>query len=234
MICAIHQPNFFPWLGYFDKISRADVFVFLNQVDYEKSGKSMQCYTNRVAILKNKKPSWIHCPVIREHGAQSICSVRISDELDWRSKIKKAISECYKYTGYFNEMAEFVYSLLDFKADFLSEYNIHNIKEIAKVLELDTKFVSQNMYQTTEHASKLLIELVKFAQCDYYLFGSGGKKYQQNDLFEAQGIGLIEQNYQQPKYQQISTTFVPGLSILDVLFNCGIDKTKEILHSKKG
>lgn len=232
MICGIHQPNFFPWLGYFDKIARSDIFVFLDQVDYEKSGHSMQCYTNRVAILKNGESFWVHCPVIREHGAQAICSVKINDKLEWRNKLKNTINECYRAANYFNEMKEFVYALLDYKVSYLSEYNMHIIREISKLLELDTKFVKQSMFQTTEHSTALLIELVKAVQCDYYLYGGGGKKYQNDELFAAQGIGLIEQGYQSHPYQQITTKFVPGLSILDVLFYCGVERTKEILHEK--
>jgi hypothetical protein len=71
-LCAIHQPNFFPWLGYFDKINRADVFVFLDQVAYPKSGSSMGSWCNRVKINIAGVASWISCPVVREHGPQSI------------------------------------------------------------------------------------------------------------------------------------------------------------------
>ncbi len=68
MICAIHQPNFFPWLGYFDKISRADVFVFLDVVDYPKSGSSMSSWVNRVMLKVGSQKTWVRCPVVREFG----------------------------------------------------------------------------------------------------------------------------------------------------------------------
>ena len=67
-VCAIHQPNFFPWLGYFEKIKRADVFVFLDHVHYPKSGNSMGSWTNRVKINISAHAKWISCPVVREHG----------------------------------------------------------------------------------------------------------------------------------------------------------------------
>ena len=233
MICAIHQPNFFPWLGYFDKLSRVDAFVLLNQVDYEKSGHSMQCYTNRVGILKNGKSSWIHCPVVREHGAQSICDVRINNKTAWRNELKNTLRECYKSAAYYNDVAEYIFSLISFETNYLSEYNIHIIEELVKHLDLKAKLFRQDQFQTTLHSTELLIELVKAVDCDCYLFGGGGTKYQQDELFEKQGIKLIGQNFQFPHYEQVSQPFVPGVSILDTLFNCGFDGTKYILNANK-
>ncbi|MEI6188212.1 MAG: WbqC family protein, partial [Alphaproteobacteria bacterium] len=77
-ICAIHQPNFLPWLPYFDKISKADTFIFLDEVDYPKSGNSMGSWCNRVKILMNKDEIWFSIPVIRQSGIQKIKTVEIN------------------------------------------------------------------------------------------------------------------------------------------------------------
>lgn len=232
MICTIHQPNFFPWMGYFNKIAKADIFIFLNQVDYEKSGHSMQCYTNRVGILKNENASWIRCPVIRKHGPQPIHTVRINDTLDWRNDLKKTIRECYQTTKYYNTISGYIFALIDYKTEYISEYNMYIVSELAKQLELKAKLVRQDQFHIKEHSTKLLIELIKANQCDSYLYGSGGKKYQQNEMFEEQGIKLIYQGFRTPYYEQISSTFVPGLSILDTLFHCGFERTKSLLFKE--
>lgn len=230
MICAIHQPNFFPWMGYFNKIATVDVFVFLDQVDFAKSGHSMQCYTNRVGILRNGEASWIHCPVLREHGGQPIDTVRINNALDWRNKMKKILKDCYQATQYYDVVSSYIFELIDYQTDYISEYNIHIISELVKELDLKTKLVKQAQFHTKEHSTKLLIELVKANKCDSYLYGGGGMKYQQNELFEEQGIELVSQNYQFPKYEQTSQSFVSGLSILDTLFYCGFERTKDMLE----
>lgn len=231
-ICAIHQPNFFPWLGYFEKIERSDVFVLLNAVDYEKSGHSMQCYTNRVSILKNGKAFYIHCPVVREHGIQSICDVKINNNIDWRDRLKQEIKADYEKTKYYSDIKEFIFSLIDYETDFISEFNINIIGELAKKLDLSAKLVRQDQFNTRGHSTELLAELVKAVQCECYLYGGGGLKYQKNEIFEEQGIIPIAQNFQFPYYKQITEPFVPGLSILDTLFHCGFEETKKLLHIK--
>lgn len=230
MICAIHQPNFFPWMGYFNKIARADVFVFLNQVDYEKSGHSMQCYTNRVAILENGKPEWIHCPVVREHGPQAICDVKINNQQDWRSELKRRIENSYKNAEFYEEVSEYIFSLLDFKSDNISDYNIAVIENLTKMFGLQTKIVKQTELNTTRHSTSLLIEIAQAVGCDSYMFGGGGSKYQDETLFEHSGIKLISQSFSMPVYHQAAKEFVSGLSIIDTLFWCGFEQTANLLQ----
>ncbi len=229
MICAIHQPNFFPWMGYFNKIARADVFVFLNQVDYEKSGHSMQCYTNRVGIMEKGKASWIHCPVIREHGSQRICNVRINNKNDWKSELKRRIKTSYKNADYYQEVSSYIFDLIDIEADCISDYNITVIESLVKKLDLATKIVKQSDLNTVMHSTSLLIEITKAVKCDSYIYGGGGSKYQDESLFQENMIKLISQNYKMPLYQQMTDEFVTGLSIIDTLFCCGFEQTKKLI-----
>ncbi len=91
MICAIHQPNFFPWLGYFDKINRADVFVFLDDVAYPKSGSGMGSWCNRVKLSIQNQSKWVSCPVKRETGQQIIKNVVMAEGKIWREKFLKSL-----------------------------------------------------------------------------------------------------------------------------------------------
>src|SRR5438874_12114315 len=103
ILCAIHQPNFFPWLGYFDKLRRADVFVFLDDVAFNKSGSGMGCWTNRVAIQVGGKTAWFGCPVRREEGAQPVRTVRIDDRQPWRRRLLRTLEINYRRTPGFAE-----------------------------------------------------------------------------------------------------------------------------------
>jgi hypothetical protein len=217
-------------MGYFNKIARSDMFVFLNQVDYEKSGHSMQCYTNRVGILENSQKLWIHCPVVREHGAQPICNVKINNQHDWKNELKSKIESCYGNSQYYDEVSGYVFRLVDTEADNISEYNIAIISDFCRKFGLNTKMIRQDELNTDKHSTELLIQITKAVGCDTYMYGGGGSKYQEEQLFDDVGIKLMSQDYIMPEYNQPSEKFVYGLSILDTLFCCGYDKTAELIR----
>lgn len=231
-ICSIHQPNFFPWLGYFDKIARSDVFVFLDAVSYPKSSKTMATWINRVAINIQNQKQWISIPVVREDGVQYINQVRINTS-DWREKLKKTISYNYSKADYYDVIVPHVFRWIDYDFKYVSDYNICIIKEISDLLGLKAKFVKQSDFHTINHSTRLLVEIVKGVDCDAYLCGGGASGYQEDSLFEENGVNLIYQNFEHPQYHQLSKEFIGGLSILDPLFNLGFDGVSALLKKTK-
>src|SRR5688572_16171324 len=116
-ICAIHQPNFFPWLGYFDKIRRADVFVFLDNVAYPKSGSGAGSWVNRVRIAIDGAPTWVGCPIRREHGTQLIREVRIDDRQPWRKKLLRTLEVNYGRARNYVSVMPVLEKLIRFETD---------------------------------------------------------------------------------------------------------------------
>ena len=223
MICAIHQPNFFPWLGYFDKIARSDVFVFLDHVDYEKSGHSMQSITNRVGIIGGDR---IHCPVIREHGPQLIDSVMINSEQSWKHEIMEKLKKKYAKAPCWKEASDIIQELIDYPTEYLSELNINAISRICSVVGINTRLVKQSSINPEGHSNELLINIVKSVGCTEYLHGQGGSKYQDNKLFEEAGIELVPQKFVPWQYiQGGNKEFEKGLSIIDAFCWIGIKET---------
>ena len=227
-ICAIHQPNFFPWLGYFDKIVQSDVFVFLDAVTYPKSSKTMATWTNRVAINIQNQKQWISIPVVREDGVQYINQVRINTS-NWREKLKKTISFNYSKANYYDVVAPHVFRWIDYDFEYVSDYNICIIKEISDYLGLKTSFVKQSDLNTQNHSTRLLVEIVKEVGCDTYLCGGGAAGYQEDFLFEENGLKLKYQNFEHPQYQQLSKEFIGGVSVLEPLFNLGFDGVSALI-----
>ncbi len=229
MICSIHQPNFFPWLGYFDKIYRADCFVFLDHVSYPKSSKTMSSWGNRVSVNIAGEKRWINCPIIREKGVQLIDSIKIDNRTKWREKLLKSLCYNYKKSAFFDEVFDFICELINYDVEYLCEYNINAIECISKQLKVDCSFIKQSDLDTKFSSNELLIEITQKVGCNQYMCGGGSSGYQNDELFTQKSIELIYQNFKQIEYTQNVTDFIGGLSILDALFCCGFKGTERLI-----
>lgn len=225
IVVGIHQPNFFPWLGFFEKISRSDIFVFLDKVQY-----SRRSWSNRVKVINKMKPSWITCPIYHTGKFQCLNEVKIDENQQWDNKFKTILDINYSKSDYFTDNFEFICKMIDDKENFISKYNIKNIKKICELLNIETEFYLQSDMNTTKKATGLMIEITKQVDGTAYLCGAGSANYQDDDMFSESHITLIHQNFVHPIYSQIiSGNFIPGLSIIDVLLNCGVEGTKKLL-----
>ncbi len=214
-ICAIHQPNFFPWLGYFDKIKQVDEFVFLDEVLIVKTGSS---WVNRVKLHCNGAAKWVTCPIKRVSGTQKINEVEFVD-ISWKEGFIGIVSNYYrKHPNFHNGMKiikEIIYSNNSLK---LAEFNIHCIKVLASYLGLNVKFILQSDLNITSSSTQLLIDLTKAVGCNSYLCGGGASGYQEDELFAKAGVKLVYQDYE-PKPYGDPLKFIPGLSIIDFLMS---------------
>lgn len=228
-IAAIHQPNFFPWLGYFDKIARADVFVILDDVQHQKTGSN---WSNRVRLLVSGEPRWVTAPVERPpHGTVRVDEARLADG-PWRDKLLKAIELNYRRAPAFARVMDIVAPLVTNPEELLAGYNIHAIEAIAGALGLADNRVRASGFAVAGAANERLVALVRAAGCDTYLAGGGAAGYQDDASFEAAGLKLKYQSFAHPVYpQRGAAQFVAGLSILDALMNCGVERTRELILS---
>lgn len=228
-IVAIHQPNFFPWLGYFNKLARADVFILMDNVQFPKTGGT---WINRVQILVNGKPSWITLPIVRAyHGTRLIYEMKIDNSIPWRAKFLKTIQSNYGRAPYFSSTYQMIATWVDLQTDSLSEFNVTVIKDLVQKLGLDVSKLLFGSSLTAEgNATQLLINMTKAIGGSAYLFGGGARGYQDDELFFREGVDLVDQNFEHPPYPQFNMqNFVPGLSIIDALMNCGIQGTCTLL-----
>jgi len=222
MIVAIHQPNFFPWLGYFQKIARADAFVFLDAVAFSKGS-----WTNRVRLLVSGQARWATCPVLHKMG-QAINEVRIDPKRPWRKKLVKTLEQNYGRAGHFGEVMAWLAPLIASPADLLADFNVPCIAEIARRLGLPCRFVRQSELPGPADAqaagSAALVGICRAMSADAYLAGDGAADYEDRTAYEAAGVRLMHNRFRDMIFAQVgSRQFVPGLSILDGLFNVGAD-----------
>lgn len=219
MIVAIHQPNCLPWLGYFAKLARSDVFVFLDHVPLSK-----RSYTTRVQILVQGRPQWLSTPIrVAGQFAQRIDQTAFDDGVDWRRKHLRTLQMNYGKHPHFEAVFETVQPLLAPPADTLAQLNERVVVGIARELGITCRFLrSSDLDVPGLRSSALLAEIVVRAGGTRYLHGSGGAGYQEPEVFRTAGVELVPQAFSHPTYPQGGTeVFVPGLSVLDALFNVG-------------
>lgn len=224
MVVAIHQPHYIPWLGYFYKIAKSDVFVFLDNVQYSKNS-----YINRNKIKSPQGVVWLTVPVkTKNRFGQPINAVEIDNRTNWAKKHLKALILYYKRAKFFEKYEPFLEKIYTQKWEKLIDINITLITYICEQLRINTKFEFASNLQVGGKKMDLVINICKALGADTYLSGLGGKKYQDEEAFKKAGITLIYSQFVHPVYPQLWGNFIPNLSILDLLFNCG-DKSLDVL-----
>ena len=230
-IVAIHQPNFFPWLGFFNKIWRCDSFILLDEAQFPQTGHGT--YVNRTKVLINNQPCWITAPIRRNLGiARPIKDIIFNEDSKWREKILKTISMSYKRAKFYDEGFAFIEPLLLNRSISLFEYNYSLIYNLASIWGASHKIVLGSSLQAEGKSTSLLISLTKAVGGTAYMCGSGGKNYQDESMFSDSNICLIHQNFCHPIYQQNSKgAFCAGLSVIDTMMNLGINGLRDIFKS---
>lgn len=219
-ICAIASPNFFPWLGYFDKIRRADVHVFLDDIALSKSGSGMGSWINRVSIAVQGRAQWFGCPLRREPGTQLIRHVRIDDRQPWRRKLRRTLEINYRRRPGFERTMAIVAPLLEHPSDLLADFNINAITRIAEALGLRCEYLRQSALPVSGQATERLISITKAVGASCYMAGGGAAGYQRDELFPQHGLRLLYQGFEPRPYGD-PRQFIPGLSVIDYLMNVG-------------
>jgi hypothetical protein len=221
MLAAIHQPNFFPWLGFFDKIRRADVFILLDRVAYPRAGSGgMGSWTNRVRLAIQGEAHWIGAPLRRLALGAPVSEAIIDDTQPWRVKLIKTLNTNYRRAANFAPAMALIEPLIMTAETNLAGFNIRAIQAIAAHLQLSCRFVVQSELPHQGQATELLIALVKAAGCDAYLAGGGAGGYQQDKLFAANALSLVYQGFA-PRPYGPTGSFIPGLSVIDYLMHDG-------------
>jgi hypothetical protein len=223
MIIFVHQPEYIPWLGFFDKLARCEVFVIYDDAQYVHGG-----YQNRNRIRTAQGWRWLTTPIIHHHP-QLIKDVRISGT-QWRKEHIRILSHNYEKAPFFKDYFPLIKEALSFNHELLIGLNLHLIKIVADVLGIKGKMIrsSEFPYHGQEKNEKL-ISMCKFMGSDTYLSGSGGKAYVDEKAFVDANINLQWHKYNHPSYKQSFEGFQPNMSIVDLLFNVGPEAKETIL-----
>jgi len=222
---AIHQPNYLPWFGFFKKIVASDAFVLLDPVPFSK-----QSVQNRTRIKTARGTEWLTIPVLTKgRFAQPTNQVRINNQERWRKHHLKTISQNYSRAPFFRELFDPIVTILDRDWSLLADLAITLIQEICRRLEIERPFYRASELDVTGTRTDLLVSICRAIGADTYLSGKGGMKYQDEATFMEAGIDISYPAFEHPIYPQLYGPFIPGLSIVDILFNCGA-RTLDLLE----
>ncbi|HJZ73767.1 MAG TPA: WbqC family protein [Vicinamibacterales bacterium] len=227
-LVAIHQPNFFPWLGYFNKIAFADVFVILDNVQSQKTGGT---WSNRVKMIVRGKPGWVTMPVDRSYHGVRLIREMTSVPTRWRNDVLRIVESSYASSTHFSEVFPVLSELIRTPTDRVVEYNVAAVLALTERLRFDPKkLVLASSLDVDGTATDRLVSLVKAIDGTVYLAGGGSSGYQDDAAFTAAGLGVVDQGFRHPVYPQGGAAeFVPGLSIIDALMHCGFEDTRALL-----
>jgi hypothetical protein len=220
VIAVILQPSYIPWRGYFDQIRRADLFIFYDDVQYDKHG-----WRNRNQIKTAGGKRWLTIPVHTAgatHGVP-IKDVRIDWSKPWRAQHLKSLTASYARAPFFKQYLPMLESFYDRRDDFISEFTIATTMALADELGIrDTRFMrSSELKGIGGTRTSRLIEILRRVGADHYITGPSARDYIATDEFVTAGIGLEYMHYEYPEYPQLYPPFDPQVTALDLLFMTG-------------
>ena len=216
MKLAAHQPQYMPWLGYFDKMRRVDLFVLLDTVQYKKNK-----WQNRNRIRSAGGWQWITVPV-RHRFPMRIDEIRIDDTTGWRRKHEESIRQAYARAPYAETATPLIGRLLAQPIGDLASLNALGVRMLTEALQVFTPIVvASSLAGIPDGPDARLIALCRRFGCDTYLAGQGGREYMDLALWRQAGIAVEFQEFRHPVYPQCHPGFEPCLSAVDALMQCG-------------
>jgi hypothetical protein len=230
---VILQPSYIPWRGFFHQIYKADLFIFCDDVQYDKRG-----WRNRNQIKTGQGKQWLTIPVYNK-GAQveniPIKNIRICWDRLWNEEHWKAIRFSYVKAPYFKTCAEFLEPFYRQKPEFLADFTIDLTIKLASQLGIShTRFMrSSELEGITGQKTDRLINTLTAVNATHYISGPSAQDYIDEDKFAAAGITLEYMNYDYPVYPQLYPPYDPYVSILDLLFMKGPEALDFIISKEE-
>ena len=219
MIIAIHQPNYLPYLGFFDKLKKSDTFVIYDDAQFNKEDFQ---HRNRIRIYHGWK--YLTVPVGKKHIP--IRDIRIRNELmirgiTWKEVHIREIRDNYMDTPYYASYEDYIEAIYMDKYDKLIDLNMNLINLLSDAFDIKTKIIFASELGFTSGSSQRLVDITDALGGDVYLSGPAGRDYLDIPLFESGGINVEFQDFKHPVYKQSYEGFIPNMSAIDALFNVG-------------
>jgi len=223
--CVILQPSYIPWRGYFDQILKADVFVFYDDVQYDKHG-----WRNRNRIKTPNGSRWLTIPVSAKGNithSRYIKDIPIVYDKDWVNLHLENLKSNYSRTPYYREYMDLLLPFYKNRYELLADFTIDTTIALAGKLGVPAeRFVRSSELGIEADRNQRLIDILHHLNCNHYITGPSAQDYIERQLYADAGIELSFINYDYPTYPQPHPPFDSQVTILDLLFMVGSDAPK--------
>lgn len=227
MNVVILQPSYIPWRGYFDQIRRADLFIFYDDVQYDKHG-----WRNRNQIKTAQGRQWLTIPVHSKGATDGVAikDVRIDWSKPWAKNHLKALTISYSKAPHFASYTPWLASVFERRDEFLADFTISLTIEIAREIGIaHTRFMrSSEIPGIDGQKTERLIQILKHVGAAHYISGPSARDYIEPEKFAAAKITLEYIQYNYPEYPQLYPPYDPFVTMLDLLFMTGPDALKYV------
>jgi hypothetical protein len=215
VILSAHQPAYLPWLGYFEKIARCDVFIYLDSVQFEKGS-----FTNRNKIKTANGPIMLTIP-LKLQGYKDFCvgEIQVDNSQNWREKHLKSIYLSYKKAPNFDERYSKLEKLYSQKNELLGEICFSQLLFWLNELGINKKIIRSSTLDIESKKSDLILDLCKKFKANHYLSGALGRDYLKETEFAESNIEVEYQDFKHPIYKQLHGPFEPYMGIVDFWMN---------------
>lgn len=213
MIVTIHQPDFLPWLGFFDRWRNSDIYIVLDDVQFLRRG-----WHHRDRIKTAAGPAWLTVPVCKKgRYDQLIRDVAIDDSINWRENHLKTLEFNYRKGPGFERCFNKISEIYNKGQKYLMDFNMDLLRFVATELKISKPVLFASSFNIRSSATTRLVELVKSVCGTVYLTGTGSKDYLDETIFKKENIEVLWHQYEHPIYDQLFGKFVPKLSVIDYL-----------------
>jgi hypothetical protein len=224
---AIHQPNYLPWIGFFQKMAMSDVFIILDNVQFSKGS-----FTQRTRVRLKEGWTWLTIPIEKQNHYKPINEVLLPRDRDWASRHRSTLLHSLLKCAHVDRAFIEDYYGREFKT--LQEFNEFGIFYLKDRFSIKSRIVraSELGIHGDLKSTDLLVELIKKVGGDQYISGTGGYNYMDEATFAGNGIGLIRYEFKPFQYAQRWTAFEHYMSAIDLLFNEGEEKGGRLVHDR--
>lgn len=225
---AIMQPYFLPYLGYFQLLAAVDAFVIYDDVNFINRG-----WINRNQFNINGQARMLTVPLQQASQNRLICEIALSPEAGWRTKLLRSVQQAYARAPQFDRAYPLVEQIVMHPGPNLADYLYHSLAALRDYLGLGTRLVRTSRCYGNGglKAQDRIIDICLREQATRYVNPAGGSELYERRAFSERGVELAFLSPTLRPYETGAMSYLPGLSIVDVLMHNSPQAMADHLHA---